>query len=706
MSNNTDVTSIAFNLALHKKLEEKLTKSVDKLREEINNISPNTILVSGEQGSPGEQGPMGPKGDKGDRGEKGDKGDRGPIGSTGAPGIAGQNGVRGDKGDRGEKGDKGDKGEPGEQGIQGIQGEKGDQGERGEQGVSGKDGLDGKDGRDGKDGNDGKQGAKGPKGDKGDQGSQGVPGLRGPKGDRGDKGDKGDPGLPGPAGPKGDPGDSAQTLELEQKLLTVINKNKIDIDRKISTIRYAAVGGGGSGGGAVNLYDQDDVDYQSVKWPTSNGSILAYDTSIGKWISSNTISVGGGFLNVPSIDNAAPIFIGNGQIQIGTNTVILTSNSISISNSTSSIEITNPPLGKDDGTYFLSSNGQWTQPAGTGGGTSSGGTSGASSDGAPVGSQSFVADGTSNTFNLYRTFATNSAIVTVNGLIQDPGTDYVIDSNQLKFSSLPDYNSVIETIFFNDIFDVEYFQGQGNSTFTLSQSVSSTYKILVLINGIIQQPSTHYTISGSTLLFSTTPDYFSTITVFYFYTDHTIQTINGVDSQSSYLLSNNVVSSRDILVAINGLIQNLGIHYDVVQRNIVFTSNLTTTDIVTVIYFNSIANYNYLTFTQSGSVTSPVNTGERWYPPKDVVFNSIDAYTSGATSGNFTFKIYKYYDALNTSNTVINPLTGNDSFTFTNGSYRLAPIAIGDCFLSPLDHIQYQITSGSTSSPVIRLRYK
>ena len=44
-----------------------------------------------------------------------------------------------------------------------------------------------------------------------------------------------------------------------------------------------------------------------------------------------------------------------------------------------------------------------------------------------------------------------------------------------------------------------------NSTFTLSSSISNAKNVIVTLDGLTQIPTTHYTISGTTLTFTSTP---------------------------------------------------------------------------------------------------------------------------------------------------------------------------------------------------------
>jgi len=131
---------------------------------------------------------------------------------------------------------------------------------------------------------------------------------------------------------------------------------------------------------------------------------------------------------------------------------------------------------------------------------------------------------------------TENLMVVLDNVIQEPDTAYTIHENTssqpriLKFSETPasgaiiyvthrgigGYNiappagSVGVTELSNDLksYTVDSFTGDGSdTTFTLSETPFSASALLVSIDGVIQKPgiSANYTVSGSTLTFTSAP---------------------------------------------------------------------------------------------------------------------------------------------------------------------------------------------------------
>jgi len=297
------------------KLSEEMKLSVQKQIDELALISPD----KGDKGDAGDAGPQGISGIQGEPGEKG------PVGPKGIKGVKGD---LGDPGNAGARGEQGVQGEPGIRGLQGSQGIKGEigpqgiQGETGPKGADGKDGVDGVDGVPGKDGTAGATGVNGKGGTDGIDGKNGVAGKDGVDGVDGKDGKDGKPGETGGQGEKGDPGSDANVAPLEKKFQELSKT----VDTKLSKIAYNAVTGTSAGSGEVDLQNLDDVDYNSVSAPT-NGHVLIYNSTLGKW-QANTAPGAGGGISAATFNSAlANTNLAISNVKIGltsTNTAIRT----------------------------------------------------------------------------------------------------------------------------------------------------------------------------------------------------------------------------------------------------------------------------------------------------------------------------------------------------------------------------------------------
>ena len=294
------MSDLATTLALIKKSESDIFQGIDyRLNKQLE------ALVQQEQELI--YGPSGPQGEPGKRGERGIRGDS-IQGERGVPGIQGES-IIGPQGELGETGLQGESGESitgpqgitGEDGKQGIQGERGFRGSRGEPGELGETGLQGDLGESiiGPQGIQGKQGKQGipgesitgPQGTRGSRGSQGeigvgVEGKRGKLGLRGAIGEQGKTGKAGKAGKKGIAGKDAEIEDIVEDFSDRFNKMQRDFQIRINDAitRMAGTGGAGtSGGGSVNILDNDDVVF-TYPQDVSNNSVLVFDTSINKFV--------------------------------------------------------------------------------------------------------------------------------------------------------------------------------------------------------------------------------------------------------------------------------------------------------------------------------------------------------------------------------------------------------------------------------------
>lgn len=126
-----------------------------------------------------------------------------------------------------------------------------------------------------------------------------------------------------------------------------------------------------------------------------------------------------------------------------------------------------------------------------------------------VDQDSFVADGTSNTFTLStEPINKNYTIVTLDGVVQHKSV-YNVSSSILSFASPPIVNTEIDVTTFSRTsgnfavsINHDNFTSDGsNTSFTLSLTPENENYTLVTINGVVQHKES-YSVSGSTLTLS------------------------------------------------------------------------------------------------------------------------------------------------------------------------------------------------------------
>ena len=140
--------------------------------------------------------------------------------------------------------------------------------------------------------------------------------------------------------------------------------------------------------------------------------------------------------------------------------------------------------------------------------TTMGSTSGA---GAFV-TRTYTGNGVATTFTVTSGVTVSSVLVTENGLVQTPTTDYTISGTTLTFITAPANGVVIQirelAIAIATTVSPAYRAYTGNgvaTTFTVTSGLTAN-SLIVAENGIIQRPTTDYTVSGSTLTFVTAPN--------------------------------------------------------------------------------------------------------------------------------------------------------------------------------------------------------
>ena len=118
-------------------------------------------------------------------------------------------------------------------------------------------------------------------------------------------------------------------------------------------------------------------------------------------------------------------------------------------------------------------------------------------------------DGSTTTTTISSGRAVNDVLVSVNGFVLVPTTDYTISGTTLTFATAPAASAEINIRYFPLAGSGTYTNGTGTgdgSTTTLTiNSGRSVEDVIVTVNGVTLVPSTDYTISGTTLTFATAP---------------------------------------------------------------------------------------------------------------------------------------------------------------------------------------------------------
>ena len=156
---------------------------------------------------------------------------------------------------------------------------------------------------------------------------------------------------------------------------------------------------------------------------------------------------------------------------------------------------------------------------------------------------SFTGNGSTTAYVLSMSISNENATqVYIDGVYQSKD-NYSTSGSTLTFSTAPSNGTAIEVVHLKAVnttsINQNSFTGDGTTTaFTLSQSIDDENKTFVFLQGVYQEKST-YSISGTTLTFSTAPQNGYTIEVMAF-NSITIgnQTVGATDWQSTIQTSN------------------------------------------------------------------------------------------------------------------------------------------------------------------------
>ncbi len=133
--------------------------------------------------------------------------------------------------------------------------------------------------------------------------------------------------------------------------------------------------------------------------------------------------------------------------------------------------------------------------------------------------QSFTADSSTTAFTLDSGVKNAmSLLVCVGGVVQEPEVAYTASGTTLTFTSAPTTGDIVYAVYLGKelaastggresiTFQTGTGDGSNTTPITLSTAPANAQSLMVMLNGVTQVPVTDYTVSGTTLTFTTAPD--------------------------------------------------------------------------------------------------------------------------------------------------------------------------------------------------------
>ena len=230
---------------------------------------------------------------------------------------------------------------------------------------------------------------------------------------------------------------------------------------------------------------------------------------------------------------------------------------------------------------------------------------------------SFTGDGTTTAFTLTQTYAgQNDILVFVDGVIQYPGTNFTLNSTTLTFTTAPANSARIEAFGTTPLTTVntpgdgtvtpaklaasaytrDIFTGNGSTaTYNLTGDPGSPLAPFVFVGGVLQDPTTHYTIDAlatpKTITFTSNVPNGTEATIVYgpvsvtgVPSDGTItfqklapsvfefDTFTGDGTTTAFTLSQNVLEAKHLLVTVAAVMQTPTTAYTAQGTTLTFTS--------------------------------------------------------------------------------------------------------------------------------------
>jgi hypothetical protein len=227
-----------------------------------------------------------------------------------------------------------------------------------------------------------------------------------------------------------------------------------------------------------------------------DGGLLSNITTAG----GSSITNGNSNVSVSANSNVTVSVNGSSNIATFSSSGLTLTGNLVVGNVSNLGNIGNVKITGGSNGYFLSTDGtgnlSWAQQSGTA---------------LTIATDDFTGNGVQTAFTLSTTpLNEDYTIVSLAGTFQ-PRTTYSLAGNVLTFSSAPPNNAPIEVTTFAGsaatpaVYNTRTYTGNGSQTVFSVTSGSSVDSLLVTENGILQTPTTDYTVAGNSLTFVTPP---------------------------------------------------------------------------------------------------------------------------------------------------------------------------------------------------------
>jgi hypothetical protein len=165
--------------------------------------------------------------------------------------------------------------------------------------------------------------------------------------------------------------------------------------------------------------------------------------------------------------------------------------------------------------------------------------------------------------------------------------------------------------------DVRGYTGDGSTTAFTVTSGADVENVLVFVNGVYQRPTTDYTVSGTTLTFSTAPASSDAVTIKELVEGANalndtgvVRAYTGDGSTTGYAVTSSKTDVQEFLVFVNGVFQRPTTDYTVSSGTLTFGTAPASSDAITIKELAEGTGSNILTIVDDSSTASTLNAGE------------------------------------------------------------------------------------------------